>query len=180
MRVRTKQRELGVEADGIWGPVTKAAYQRSLAGNADAQAHTNADLHQKTYLDAPNSIDAALADRDAGTDLYGRPVPPSGAIRRGDAYQPLTMAGLKLAEQAQGASPKKKSRFDAPGLFGVTPEDGDTYGFGAYSSGSGRKASVAQTWDMGGRNPQPKQADGELLNTVAQTMRDTLQGLEDE
>ena len=63
VRVKAKQRELGVEPDGVWGPVTEAAYQRSLAG----------DTH---------------------------------------APQPLTMAGLKLAEQAQETQTPKGPTYE--------------------------------------------------------------------
>jgi len=41
VRVKAKQRELGVEPDGIWRPKTEAAYQASLAGNAQPVTMAN-------------------------------------------------------------------------------------------------------------------------------------------
>jgi|GEM_PF-5875522 len=39
-KVVDTQRKLGVEADGIWGPKTQAAYDRALAEQTDPQIVT--------------------------------------------------------------------------------------------------------------------------------------------
>jgi len=76
VRVKAKQRELGVEPDGIWRPKTEAAYQASLAGNAQpvtmanlkraeqaAPSLTMAGLKQaEAYTDTPTAIKVALAN----------------------------------------------------------------------------------------------------------------------
>ncbi len=36
VKVKEQQRKLGVKADGIWGPETRAAYQEGLKATQDA------------------------------------------------------------------------------------------------------------------------------------------------
>ena len=116
VRVKAKQRELGVEPDGVWGSVTEAAYQRSLAGGTHAQQPlTMAGLklteqEQGTQAskwptyEGKTSIESRLMDMDALEE---------NSANAGFTQQPLTMAGPKLAETAQEEERWKQALADA-------------------------------------------------------------------